>query len=468
MRLPAILFALLPLSACVTEDEGPTPYDEDFPVSSYDPLFMDAPGNDQLPEEGKADAVYPAKWNELATVQSPVKSQGSRGVCSIFATVGLMESLYLKAGTANPDFSEQYLQWSAKNEARGFPNTEGSSADVNLRAISGYGIVAEGDWPYESYPWGAANDAACTGGENLPTKCYTNGEPPQRARDAAKFKLPAGRWVNTQRRSMKAHLTTKKTPLVVGMTFFYQSWNHRRSELPVNDAYWRKGYVLYPNAKDEELSLAKRAGHAIVIIGWDDDLEVPTVDDKGEIVKDAMGNPVVEKGFWIFKNSWGTGSFGVDHPNGPGYGYLSMKYVEEYGSAFVSDVPSVTPPPPPPPAGTTHTYTATPGAAIPDNDPAGVRSTIAVTDTGTTTSVKVTVDIAHSYRGDLVVRLVHGATTVTLSDRAGGGDDNLMATFTPAELAGKALAGDWTLEVVDTAAADVGTVNSWKIEAVTN
>ncbi len=496
-RLPALLLSVVfPLSACVSEDEGPTPYDDEAPVSEFDPLFQDAPNNDELPEEGKADAVYPPKWNELANLQSPVKSQGSRGVCSIFATVGLMEHLYLKEGTLpNPDFSEQYLQWSAKVEARGFPNTEGSNSDYNLRAITDFGIVAESDWPYQTSPWNASNDPACTGGENLPTKCYTNGDPPASARMAPKFKLPRGRWLNSQRRSMKAHLTGKKTGIVVGMTFFYQSWNHRRSELPVNSEYWRKGYVMYPNAKDEEISLAKRAGHAIMIIGWDDDLEVPTVDDKGEIVKDAAGNPVVEKGFWIFKNSWGTGGFGVEHPNGEGYGYLSMKYIEEYGSAYVSDLPTVTLPREvcdsgvdedrdgaidcddtdcaasplcqPDPA-TTRTYTATPAAAIPDNTPAGVSSTITVPDAGTVGSLKVTVDITHTYRGDLVVRLVHGATTVTLHDRAGGGDDNLQATFEPTTLNGAALAGDWRLEVVDTANVDVGTLNTWQLEAVTN
>ena len=35
--------------------------------------------------------------------------------------------------------------------------------------------------------------------------------------------------------------------MVVGLTFFYQSWNHRKSELPTNSDYWDEGYVLYPN-----------------------------------------------------------------------------------------------------------------------------------------------------------------------------------------------------------------------------
>jgi hypothetical protein len=496
MRLLAVSLLIPLAAACAgTDDDGPSPYDDDYPVSGYDPLFMGAPNNDDLEEEGKADAVYPKQWSEALATQSSVKSQGSRGVCSIFATVGLMEHLYIKEGSLpNPDFSEQYLQWSAKVQEGSFANTEGSNGDSNLRAIANYGIVQEADWPYQSQPWNSSNDPACTGGENLPTKCYTNGDPPQRAVDARKWKLPRGRYINTRPSSIKAQLTAKKAGITVGMTFFYQSWNHRRSELPVSSEYWRKGIVLYPNAKDEEVSLAKRAGHAIQIVGWDDDYEVATVDEKGEIVKDADGNPVMEKGFWIFKNSWGTGSFGVENPYGDGYGFLSMRYVEEWGSGQASDVPTVTVPREACDTGVdedldgqidcddsdcataaicqggseTRTYSATPAAAIPDNDPTGVSSTIAVSDQGTIDSVKVNLDISHTYRGDLRVVLRHAGREIVLHDKTGGTENDLDVTVPVADLAGQALAGDWVLEVSDHANIDTGTLNAWSIEVVTN
>ncbi|HUQ03301.1 MAG TPA: proprotein convertase P-domain-containing protein, partial [Kofleriaceae bacterium] len=283
--------------------------------------------------------------------------------------------------------------------------------------------------------------------------------------------------------------------VVVGLTFFYQSWNHRRSELPVNADYWRRGIVLAPNAKDKEVSLAKRAGHAIEIVGWDDDLEVPTVDEKGEVVKDAAGNPVVEKGFWIFKNSWGTGSFGAGNPHGDGYGYLSYAYVEEYGTAYASDVPTFTPTPAAETCDngvdddgdtkvdcddsqctahascqtspTERTYASTTSAAIPDNAPAGVASTITVPDTGTVGTVKVQLDISHTYRGDLKVVLVHDGRTVTLHDQTGGYEDDLKVTLDAAALAGSALGGAWTLTVSDNASYDTGTLNGWSVEIVT-
>lgn len=311
----------------------------DVPLAPVAELKKDFPGDAALPFEGKADVVLPTKY-DLYSGMTPVKSQGSRGVCSIFSTVGLMEMLYKKAGMSNPDFSEQYLQWSVKVEVGAFRNTEGSSDSYNIQAINRYGIPVESAWGYESLPWTTANDPACTG-ESRPTKCYTNGEPPDAAKTAMKYKLPAGRWVSTS--SIKNVIYEKKTGVVVGLDFFYQSWNHRRSTLPVNSTYWSKGYVLYPNATDRTESYKQPAGHSVQLMGWDDNLEVQTVDAAGKPVVDAAGKPVKEKGFFLFKNSWGTTSFGLTNTKAPGYGWISYKYVNAYGSGNTSDPPKLTP-----------------------------------------------------------------------------------------------------------------------------
>jgi C1A family cysteine protease len=473
MRCRAIVVALLSLpmfAACAEMDDGPTPYDDDFPVG--DPNINDgAPDNNTLPDDNKADAVYPKQF-ELGD-QSPVQSQGSRGVCSIFASTALVENLYIKAGmpVAETDFSEQYLQWAVKKQLNRFPNTEGSSSDANIQTVVTYGTVKEAAWPYESFPWTAANDPECgtvPEGQSKPTKCYTNGEPPTSAITATKYKLPSMRWINTN--SIKAHITSRKTGVNVGMDFFYQSWNHRRSTTPIDNDLWRKGVVTYPNAKDKEESYKQRAGHAIHIIGWDDDIEFPMRDGEGKPVLDAQGNPRKEKGFWIFKNSWGTTSFGVDHPTGPGYGYLSYKYVQEYGRAAAAETPTLQPSGPTEPTnptGQTRTYNATPAAAIPDNSPTGVSNTINVTDTGTIGEATLTVDITHTYRGDLTVTLTKGADSIVVHNGAGGSADDLKATFPLPALANKALAGGWTLKVVDGAKYDTGKLNSWKLEIKT-
>lgn len=454
-------------------------------LSNLDSLIEGAPKNDSLPEEGKADAVYPAQFDLLAT-QSPVKNQGGRGVCSIFSTIALMEHLYITEGTiTDPDFSEQYLQWSSKFEAGHYLNTDGSNAQQNLDAINRFGVVTEQDWKYESRAWNASDDPECTGeASKKPTRCHTNGMPPQAALDAPKFTLPKGRWVSTRTRDLKAFMSNRKQAVVVGGTFFYQAWNHGASTLPVNRDYQRAGYVLYPNETDKTESLKNRAGHSILLVGWDDDLEVQRVDAQGKKMVDADGNPVMEKGFFIFKNSWGTGSFGVNNPYGDGYGFISMKYVEEYKTAYGSDLPVIAPPAPKicgqdlscedpscidvpvcQPTGDTETFYADDEIAIPDNDSAGIVSEIEVPEQdGIIHGLTVTALISHSFVGDLELVLVHPDGTEALLREADGKPGNdFDETFRVESFNGKKLGGTWKLLVRDLSALNDGELLMWEL-----
>jgi C1A family cysteine protease len=323
-------------------------------LSRYEHVFHDVPSNGSLPDIGKADAVYPKKSTELLQYQSPVKDQDRRGVCTIFTTTGLMEHLYIKAGMMSPSFSEQYLQWAVKVELQSLPTSEGSNISDNVEAIHQFGIVEESVDPYNGKEWTAANDPDCapdgTETQQLPSKCWTQGDPPDAAKTAKKYFLPAGQFVNTT--DIKAHITDQHTAVGVGIDFFYQAWNHGLSKLPIDRSQLKLGVVRYPNAEDVTSSHTQRAGHGILIVGWDDDLQFQKVDKDDKPVVDSSGNPVMEKGFYIFKNSWGTTVWGIDNPYGPGYGYISQKYIEDYGTAYVTDVPDLSggPPPPPPPS----------------------------------------------------------------------------------------------------------------------
>jgi subtilisin-like proprotein convertase family protein len=114
---------------------------------------------------------------------------------------------------------------------------------------------------------------------------------------------------------------------------------------------------------------------------------------------------------------------------------------------------------------------STPALGIPDNDPAGVRSTIQFGDEAAISSVKVTVDITHTFIGDLRLTLTGPqGMPVVLHNRNGGSANDIRRTFDPAQtpalsaLVGQSLKGDWTLHVQDLAAVDGGRLNRWELE----
>lgn len=109
------------------------------------------------------------------------------------------------------------------------------------------------------------------------------------------------------------------------------------------------------------------------------------------------------------------------------------------------------------------TYASQDGVAIPDNDNAGIASTIEVPDERMVGTLTVHVDITHSYVGDLVVELQHGDRVVTLQNQQGGSARNLVQDFTLADFRGAGAKGSWTLLVSDRAAADTGTLNGWSL-----
>lgn len=143
-------------------------------------------------------------------------------------------------------------------------------------------------------------------------------------------------------------------------------------------------------------------------------------------------------------------------------------------------------------------FRATPNLAIPDNDPNGVTTTLNAGPSCTMTDVDIALEVNHTWLGDLIFRVTHGAVTVAIVDRPGvpastfgcGGDlacarpivlddeaatpiEGFCQTSIPAGNYGpnEALTGfdgldetgDWTLFVSDNAQADTGTVCAWEV-----
>lgn len=90
--------------------------------------------------------------------------------------------------------------------------------------------------------------------------------------------------------------------------------------------------------------------------------------------------------------------------------------------------------------------------------------TITISDRADSGTVVVTVDIDHTYVGDLLVALIHGNDYVILHQQEGGSAQGLKRTYTVDGFAGVNRQGDWTLYVEDTARQDEGTLNAWAID----
>jgi subtilisin family serine protease len=120
-------------------------------------------------------------------------------------------------------------------------------------------------------------------------------------------------------------------------------------------------------------------------------------------------------------------------------------------------------PPPPPPPGCTGTNGT--DVAIPDNG-AAVTSTITISGCGrsASTTSSVSVDIRHTYRGDLVVDLLapDGTSYRLKGSSSSDSADNVTATF-PVNLGSEAADGAWRLRVQDVYSVDTGTINTWTL-----
>jgi subtilisin-like proprotein convertase family protein len=111
--------------------------------------------------------------------------------------------------------------------------------------------------------------------------------------------------------------------------------------------------------------------------------------------------------------------------------------------------------------------------AIPDNDAAGLTSTRYVDSARTIQGLRVQVHVRHPYRGELRMHLTgpNGRTITLQAPNADSGADidtifglDLEPRESFAAFYGIPARGNWTLQIVDTRARDVGTLVSWSLQ----
>lgn len=96
-------------------------------------------------------------------------------------------------------------------------------------------------------------------------------------------------------------------------------------------------------------------------------------------------------------------------------------------------------------------------------------STLNVTSLGRISALTASVNITHTWKGDLVVTLFSpSGSSYILHNRAGGSEDNVILVNVPVTAFNNATAaGQWRLRVQDLSRSDIGTLNSWSLTVTT-
>lgn len=310
--------------------------------------------------------------HELIQLQSPVKSQKSRGTCTMFTAMGIIEHMLIRDGrfTAQEiDLSEEWMEYIIMKDKQ----SEGSSTSRNMKAVLKYGVVTEKTWPYIGKKWLDLVEyplsrqrcghlekrplmlQSCLLGHRDPTLLeLSDSELAERdvefvtIRDEAqrlKSELIEGLYKYKKSYKLKSYQKVKDylasgESIIMGMKLYYGSWNSKKTithEIQERDKKkWYAGIVGYPEpgTRDRRISSEKGGGHSVILVGYDDEVEVTSRMQ----MEDGSWKEFTYKGVYYFKNSWGVRGFGkrfkLDGISYPGYGMITQKYAHELGKFF--------------------------------------------------------------------------------------------------------------------------------------
>lgn len=335
---------------------------------------IEAPINDLAGSIDKNDINLPSKSDIMSLVElhSPVRSQKSRGTCTMFTSIGMVEHLLIKKGIYNAgeiDLSEEWMEYIIMKDKQ----NEGSSTSRNMKAILNHGVVFEKTWPYLGKRWRELTDSILANetcghlkGQSFLLQSCLLGH-----RDPTYFALPDSELkevdpefyvIREEARELKSSLIdglykkrksyklkyvssikkliNKGQSVIMGTKLYYGSWNSSKTEkLNIQErdkTKWYQGIVTYPepNSVDRRISGEKGGGHSVIIVGYDDDKIVTS----RMLMEDGTWKEFTYKGVYYFKNSWGVKGFGkrfeLDGVTLPGYGMITQKYAHEFGNFF--------------------------------------------------------------------------------------------------------------------------------------
>lgn len=145
----------------------------------------------------------------------------------------------------------------------------------------------------------------------------------------------------------------------------------------------------------------------------------------------------------------------------------SGSYAVEIANAFGTNrTPSVAVRVAEPGPARTFSYAGAP-VAIPDDSPAGATASIVVSEALEVLQLRISLQVTHTYRGDLrvVLRSPGGLQVIVQEQNIGDSQANLVITGRSlAGFDGASAQGTWRLQVIDVFADDTGRLESWSIE----
>lgn len=119
------------------------------------------------------------------------------------------------------------------------------------------------------------------------------------------------------------------------------------------------------------------------------------------------------------------------------------------------------------------TTQVSPAKTIPDNDQNGIESAIQISQSGKIIRLDISVDISHTWIGDLTVILTSPAgNEIVLHNRSGRSRNDIKRIYSTSTdnlllaLLNTDIQGSWLLNVVDNASKDTGSLNAWGIDCV--
>lgn len=360
MKLIGVLLALVSLSALANFTE--------IPSSQIDhrPAINDLDSLDKV--------ILPLKSEIADALQfyTPVKSQGKRGTCTIFSSIGYFESLLIREGKADLsiDLSEEWLEYVVMTRQQ----DEGSTSNRNFKKSMFFGLVKESTWPYIGQKWFVEPDnlgplatkrceflrdtesfMPCLLGHRDPrllreTDNFVKANDPEFfefREEARQFKKDYLKGFYSKRKDYRVdslsqvkRILLKNYPVIVGMKLYYGSWNSSKTELhdiqPRNKDKWYQGIVGYPapGSRDRKISGEKGGGHSVLVVGYDDTIEITN----RLLMEDGSYKEFKTTGAYLIKNSWGQKGFGKKFTykgkSLPGFGWISQKYLHELGTFY--------------------------------------------------------------------------------------------------------------------------------------